>query len=593
MPRKATRKRARRTTSRRSPLTSSQKNLKLRQSYPWDRLKKEGFDNPVIYSIPWEERGVSSILKAKNFPGIGYVSQGISKFGEDYICDDYSWESYIVSKVSGFDGINPDGDDPERFVLRDDQKEDISLILEAYSSGCPEFLIANKTGTGKTVTAWSSIRQLQPSSVLIVCPAPVIPVWRQHIKDMGDGGINIVVINYESLKKMVRVPDKAVSAKKAATQNKNIALYGTPYEAFDMVVIDEAHKMKNPTSQQSRIVSMFSDSAKFTLKLTATPGKDPSQLHHLWRGLSWSTGDDVKVVDDKDFSSYTSWCKKHGIGGIVPAPFGNGISWNGKKSDLEKMSEIIYGESHGGVKWATKRKIFDDSVVRQSLPIELSREDRDNYDKVVEDATKSILSIKNNGKKDTTKGLAALVSLRQKSGVMKSPTVVDYAEYCIKDLDEQVVVTTCFHNTTDTLSEILDRKGIDYVVIDGTMNSEEKEQARTMFQTGEVPIVITSVTTGISLHANENSSASSNQRRMIVTDLQWSPVEHIQLEGRINRNGENGVITIPYLEGTIDEKVTKALMKGMSTQSVIQGDNSNVNDIMVFADALGINLDIG
>lgn len=592
MVRRKTRKSTRKRTAKRSTktsLSSSQKRLKERQSPPWERIKELGIEDPEIYTLPWGFN--PSAFGLKNLSGIGAVGKSNNTPIMYFASKPYSWEKYIINKSTG-NTLTPhkNGEDSDRFVLRKDQQEDVEMIVKAYKTGAPEFLIANKTGTGKTVTTWKSILEMKPRSVLIVCPQAVIPVWRKHITEMGDAGIQIVVINYESLKRLISPPDKAVSAKKTATQNKHIALHGEIYNAFDMVIVDESHKISNPTSQQTRITQKFCDKAKFSLKLTATPGKDPSQLHYLWRGLSYATGDDISVRDENDFKTYIKWCARNGINGIVNAPFGNGITFNGGQSDLETMSDILYGKTQSGINWATKRRGDTGTTPRESLPVELSEEQMSDYELVVQDATDSVLNIKNKGRQDLTKGLAAMMSLRQKSGVLKAKSIVDYAKYCVDDLGEQVVITSYFHNTTDVLSQLLEEAKIDYVIIDGEMTTQEKEDARLEFQHGNVPVVITSVTTGISLHANEDKETTDNPRRMIVADMQWSPREHEQLEGRINRNGEIGVVTIPYLENTIDKKLATAILSGMASQSIIQDDTDSANTIEFFASVMDIDL---
>ena len=592
MVRRKTRKSTRKRTAKRSTktsLSSSQKRLKERQSPPWERIKELGIEDPEIYTLPWGFN--PSAFGLKNLSGIGAVGKSNNTPIMYFASKPYSWEKYIINKSTG-NTLTPhkNGEDSDRFVLRKDQQEDVEMIVKAYKTGAPEFLIANKTGTGKTVTTWKSILEMKPRSVLIVCPQAVIPVWRKHITEMGDAGIQIVVINYESLKRLISPPDKAVSAKKTATQNKHIALHGEIYNAFDMVIVDESHKISNPTSQQTRITQKFCDKAKFSLKLTATPGKDPSQLHYLWRGLSYATGDDISVRDENDFKKYIKWCARNGINGIVNAPFGNGITFNGSQSDLETMSDILYGKTQSGINWATKRRGDTGTTPRESLPVDLSEEQMSDYELVVQDATDSVLNIKNKGRQDLTKGLAAMMSLRQKSGVLKAKSIVDYAKYCVDDLGEQVVITSYFHNTTDVLSQLLEEAKIDYVIIDGEMTTQEKEDARLEFQHGNVPVVITSVTTGISLHANEDKETTDNPRRMIVADMQWSPREHEQLEGRINRNGEIGVVTIPYLENTIDKKLATAILSGMASQSIIQDDTDSANTIEFFASVMGIDL---
>ena len=588
--RKTITKRTRKKSSQ-SRKNSSQNKLLSQQKTPWDRIKDLGYSDPIVYDLPWEARGLAQVIKAKNVPGIGYVSDGLSEIGKPFMVKDYTWASLCARKATS-NPITPhyDGDHEDTYILRKDQEEDKNTIISMFNKKAPEFLIANGTGTGKTVTTWKTIQELKPESVLIVCPAAVQAVWRQHIKDMGDKGIEIVVINYESLKKLIQPPEQAINSKKTSTQNKNIALYGKPYMNFDMIIFDEAHKLKNPTSQQSRIAHTLSKNARFVLRLTATPGKDPSQLHHLWKGLSWKTGDNIKVTDEKNFNQYITWCKKHNIGGIIPAPFGNGITWDGVDKDLKNMEKIIYHSDDGKLLGIRRVPEDWDTVVRQPVTVELTVEEKQYYDKVVEDTKKSILDGVSHGRKDLTKGIAAMVSLRQKTGILKSKTIVDYTKYCINDLNEQVVISTIFHNTTDTISEMLDRNNIEHVIVTGKNSAEEKEEYRKMFQQGKVKVIITSITTGISLHANEDSThATSNNRRMIIADTHWSPIEHTQLEGRINRNGENGIITIPYIPETIDDKVTSRLLSGLRNQSIIQNTGDD-EDLKILAEELGIEL---
>lgn len=595
MVKRRTRKSASRRSSKRSKsprgtntLNSSQKSLKQRQKAPWDRLKSAGYSKPIIYQFPWEDRALSKVAQAKYFPGIGYVSEKGNVNLRDYRAKEYSWERFIEDKTSKKEPTPfPEGKNP--YHLRADQKEDVETISAAFKAGSPEFLLANATGTGKTVTTLATLDEMQPRNVLIVCPAAVIPVWRDHIKNMGDKGRKYVVINYESLKKLVSPPDQSVKAKKTATQNKHIALSGHPYTNFDVVIIDEAHKTKNPTSQQSRICSMFSSRATFTLRLTATPGKNPSQLHYLYRLLSFNTGDNIKVEDDKDFSRYISWCKKHGIDGIVPAPFGNGITFEGDADSVRKMEHILYEDAAYGITTAIKRKPQQwGKTIRQPYPIDISVQERKDYNLVVEDVKNIILNAGKTRRMDMSKGIAAMMKMRQKSGLLKAPHIADYAQYCVQDLGEQVVISTIFHNTAEVIEECLSKKGIDCVVITGKDSAEDKEDKRLSFQKGEVPVVITSITTGISLHSNEESvKGSSAPRRLIVGDIHFSPIEHIQLEGRINRNGENGIIVFPVLSDTVDQKVVSTLLKGVETQSILQS-HENEDDIAFLADALGV-----
>ena len=76
---------------------------------------------------------------------------------------------------------------------------------------------------------------------------------------------------------------------------------------------------------------------------------------------------------------------------------------------------------------------------------------------------------------------------------------------------------------------------------------------------------------------------------MIVADIHFSPAEHTQLEGRINRNGQSGIIILPMLEDTVDYKVVSRLLDGINTQSILQS-HGDEDDISFVAKSLGIQI---
>ena len=170
--------------------------------------------------------------------------------------------------------------------------------------------------------------------------------------------------------------------------------------------------------------------------------------------------------------------------------------------------------------------------------------------------------------------------------MLKSPAIVDYTQYLLDDMGHQVVITTIFHNTAEVLSSLLDDKGVQHVIVTGEDNAEEKESKRLAFQRGEVPVIITSITTGVSLHQDEEGVGGNDvPRTMVIADVHYSPIEQVQLEGRINRNGRSGVVVFPVLQHTADTKVVDTLLSGMVTQSVLQS-TGDVDDMEFLRAAL-------
>jgi hypothetical protein len=140
--------------------------------------------------------------------------------------------------------------------------------------------VAFPPGSGKTLTAIAGIKEIrkeQPHlSVLVVCPAKVVPQWTKVLK--SEGVDNAIVTSYQKLRHI-------------NTGNS-------------ILVIDEAHHIANRKSAQSKLVGAHASRAKYILLLSGTP--TPNRPHDLWHPtwLLWG----YKVVGSwTNFISY--WCE--------------------------------------------------------------------------------------------------------------------------------------------------------------------------------------------------------------------------------------------------------------------------------------------
>lgn len=563
---------------------------------PWDISVSEKI---YIVELPWEMTALGRKHGVKvDSVGWAVPQATIPPYLVPYIAKDYSWGRYVQDRINGEgESHSQTTTDTGEFTLRDDQKEDAAAVVECWKKGGPEFLIASGTGTGKTVTSVAAINQYEGDVVLVVCPKSVIPSWRRTVTKMGDAGKKWIIINYESTKKLLRPPASALNAKKAKTKNKNIALHGTPWFTADIVVCDETHKVKNPTSQQSRVVDKFMSTAK-GLRLSATPG-GPAELHYLRRGFIWATGDDFSIdPDDNSFSDYVKWCTKHGVGGIEPALFGNGITFNGGDEDAENMNKVLFSPSkRENVVWAIRRVIDHwPQQERMGIPLELTPEQQNLYNmewekfkKVMADVNREMKSTPKKSHDAKMKGLAAQIRYRQKVGSLKTDFAVELTKDMVDD-GNQVVLSVVFHDTAQRLSELLDKSGIDHVTLTGD-NVSTRESDRIKFQQGEVKVMISSITTGVSYHQGDTTVGGNDApRKMIVVESSYSAQEQYQTEGRVTRDGKMGQVNYLFATDTIDEKVISTVLSKMSMQATVLGDGDDGDMLRELGEVMGVEL---
>lgn len=170
-------------------------------------------------------------------------------------------------------------------------------VLRFIRSDRPRLLIADGVGVGKTIEAGLILRELQARrdirSVLIVCPRPLV-TERKWMNEMTrfeerfthlDGGTLRYCINEMDLEgvwpeqhQRVIVPyslfDEVLlygSGPDGKRKRKKGLLDLDPPPRFDLVIVDEAHHIRNQDTFSHKAVRFFCDHAEAVIFLTATP----------------------------------------------------------------------------------------------------------------------------------------------------------------------------------------------------------------------------------------------------------------------------------------------------------------------------------
>lgn len=170
-------------------------------------------------------------------------------------------------------------------------------VLRFIRSDRPRLLIADGVGVGKTIEAGLILRELQARreirSVLIVCPRPLVTErkWQKEMKRFEerfthlDGAALKYCINEMDLDgvwpeehQKTIIPyslfDEALlygSEARGKRKRKKGLLDLDPSPRFDLVIVDEAHHIRNQNTFSHKAVKFFCDNADAAIFLTATP----------------------------------------------------------------------------------------------------------------------------------------------------------------------------------------------------------------------------------------------------------------------------------------------------------------------------------
>jgi primosomal protein N' len=474
----------------------------------------------------------------------------------------YSWELHVQRELD--ETATPPPKAPTgSIVLRDHQEKAVAAIAASRAAGRPGFLLADDVGLGKTITAWDAILRFRDAHrVLIVCPLAVIAHWRRTIEAMGDGGRDIVVVNYDRLGKLFEVSD---AARKRIRSKKGLARAGTAPE-IDVVVLDESHRCKNPTAARSKLAAKLVARAGFCLWLSATAGQNPLELSYLAPLLASTTG--AKAADLKDFEQ---WCIDQQLG-VTRGTFGK-WEWRGDRADCEKVRAMLFDAPRGRPPAGIRRRPEDvvgwPEINRILTPIELDREARALYLQAWTEFRRE-MELAPRGR-DPRSALTASLRLRQKSSFIRASGSVELARELL-DNGHQVAISVAFIETLTAMREAFESGlgAVPCAVIHGGIPAPAREAERLRFQRGEARVVLFTVEEGISLHQGEHDDV---QRSEVIHDLRWSAIQMAQIEGRCHRDGRFAQVYWAYADGTVEEKLARVVASRIHTMKEMIGDD--------------------
>jgi len=170
-------------------------------------------------------------------------------------------------------------------------------VLQFLDSPCRGILIADEVGLGKTIEAgliWTELRaRLDARRLLVVCPAMLREKWRDELNnrfgikaDICDAGEMLHIVQrmyrgeFEEFALITSIqglrPPKGRQDEKTSTRSTaKLAAFleekAFDDPVFDMVIIDEAHYLRNPGTQTHKLGRLLRPICDNLVMLSATP----------------------------------------------------------------------------------------------------------------------------------------------------------------------------------------------------------------------------------------------------------------------------------------------------------------------------------
>jgi superfamily II DNA or RNA helicase len=171
-------------------------------------------------------------------------------------------------------------------------------LLSFLDSPSRGILIADEVGLGKTIEAgliWTELRSREDARrLLVLCPAMLCEKWRSELADrfgvdarickaedvvttleQNEGNTRAtfaLIASMQGLRGLVDVPDEEDEAASLAGRFRRLADDSAGDVApLDLVIIDEAHYLRNPDTQTSRLGGLLRRMTENIVLLSATP----------------------------------------------------------------------------------------------------------------------------------------------------------------------------------------------------------------------------------------------------------------------------------------------------------------------------------
>lgn len=481
-----------------------------------------------------------------------------------------NWELYQLScevqkrlAIPSFEGLQAPNHLPD-FTPLPHQLEVAQRVIEQMNG---KAILADEVGLGKTVEAGLILKEYMirglAKKILILVPASLVSQWVKELRE------KFLIPAVEQKKSYVwEQCDVVVSsldtAKRSPHRETVLSIQ------YDVVIIDEAHKLKNSKTKNYEFVRNLKK--KYCLMLTATPIQNKiDEIFNLVSLLKpGHLGNESNF--NKDYSKQIDSREAH----------------ERLKSLINKVM-IRNRRQDTGITW-TKRHV-------ETVPISFSPTEQALYDEITslkKDHRQSAgmfsimtlereccssreavyMTLKNMlDKKDREApviGEAAIHRLINKVNEVAQNSKALKVVELIEELDDKVIIFTEYRATQIYLQWFLQQNGISSVPFRGGFKRGKKDWMKDLFR-GKVQVLIATEAGGEGINLQFCN-------KIINYDLPWNPMRLEQRIGRIHRLGQERDVYIYNMatKHTVEEHILKLLYEKIHLFEKVVGELDDI-----------------
>lgn len=352
-----------------------------------------------------------------------------------------------------------------------------------------------------------------------------------------------------------------------------------------MMVLDEAHRIKTPSAERSRVLLGATQTAKYVRALTGTPvANSPFDVYNIMRMLDvdfWlQYGITSFTIFKQEFANFTtiqprsgrSFAKVTGYKHLAQLnemikPYSDRLL----KDDVLDLPPKVYTRLI--VEMSPKQTEVYNALI-QEYRAELERQEAEfgEYTPAVEapHAMTRILrlqqvvcgyAVAEYTNPDSGEVQKQRIHLHEEGQNPRIKALVDYLD----DVPHQAIIWARFQEDITQICAALGDAAVRY---DGTTSTADRELALARFRSGEAKFFVANPAaagTGLTL---------TQAKTVVYYSNSFNLVERLQSEDRAHRIGQTSSVQYVDItcEGTVDERIVTALVNKFDVAGVVMGD---------------------
>ena len=502
----------------------------------------------------------------------------------------------------------------------------LHALKKALRTNQVRYILADEVGLGKTIEAGMIIEELKARGlvkrVLVVCPTGLVTQWSIEMREKFHEHFQVILpSDYDTIRRLTNSKDvygtfdyvispmdsiKPIerhagwSDEKVEAYNQE-RIYSIINSGWDLIIIDEAHKIAGSSSEVARykLGQLLSEASPYLLLLSATPHNGKTEpflrLIRLLERDAFPNADSVVREQVEPFLIRTE--KRDAIDNQGEKLFKNRIThlvsleWDERhslqKELYEQVSEYVsktYGKavknrkknmcliflliimqrmvtsSTAAIQESLKRRL-DVLLNQETKASNLSLEELDeiNIEDNVEDALEALSVNSSEEIEELQKIIATARQAMFQYPDVKVEKLVELIDSLrSEDTDQKIIIFTEFVETVRYIKEYLEKQGYRVSTLNGSMSIDERNEAiREFKEDSDVFISTDAGGEGLNLQfANI----------LINYDMPWNPMRVEQRCGRVDRIGQEKDVHIYnfILEGTVEKRVREVIEEKLS-----------------------------